>query len=643
MRIKRSCKPLQRVLRTLARRLSNPAAGPRNAKQLTPEEVATILRANEFSKELEENPVINGYYSNCLAANITMEDRSAEAKILSSEASMFAVYDGHAGHMCAEVLSRKLFPYIATALLPAEGRNKLFYSRESQDTKLVEMYRHGKQILSEDVIGVFDELRTDWVDKLRRTKQIFTREDCLTKAFLRMDADLGKAAETDTMTQEGSTYTMLEAAMSGAVACVALIEGSDLYVAGTGDCGAVLGRQKKNGRWTALKLNSEHTASNKKEVDRMKSEHPDDEAKTIIQQNRLFGSLMPLRAFGDFRYKWPVDTLERVAAPTYGRQVISANYRTPPYLTASPDVVHRKITSEDKFLVLATDGLWDVLSPDMVVQLVGDHKNRLPSTLRIKKGYYERVFPQRCVQEFVTLSPSEFYDNPSTYLLRAALGGSLDLVNRQLAVPLGEARNIRDDITVTVIFLKSAGKDEADNQNTKAGMQRNVTETHVEQDPTESVSPKVNEPPKDKGGSMAHSTKWEDIETGGSDDGVACSLKDLDAAVGSGGIIGKKSFKIKGDQIREAGHPTRTTGDSTRINTKHSRASNDFSGTADNSPNTTMGLQWTPDDTARRTTDLTQNNADPTSTNTGGDFSDTIKIPGPDPIKAREELPGENK
>jgi pyruvate dehydrogenase phosphatase len=38
---------------------------------------------------------------------------------------------------------------------------------------------------------------------------------------------------------------------------------------------------------------------------RMQSEHPADEAQTVIRNGRVLGGLEPSRAFGDARYKWP--------------------------------------------------------------------------------------------------------------------------------------------------------------------------------------------------------------------------------------------------------------------------------------------------------------------------------------------------
>ena len=43
----------------------------------------------------------------------------------------------------------------------------------------------------------------------------------------------------------------------------------------------------------------------------MQSEHPADEADTVIQRGRVLGGLEPTRAFGDARYKWPREVQER--------------------------------------------------------------------------------------------------------------------------------------------------------------------------------------------------------------------------------------------------------------------------------------------------------------------------------------------
>lgn len=189
----------------------------------------------------------------------------------------------------------------------------------------------------------------------------------LENAFLRLDQDLSNEA------QENPCTRTLSVAMSGAVACVAHIEGNDLHVANTGDCAAVLGVLTDTGQWLPKKLTNEHNSDNVVEVRRILSEHPIDERDTVIKVERLLGQLAPLRALGDFRYKWKREILENLVTPQFGDHIIPPNYYTPPYLTAQPEVVHHKLRSSDKFLVIGTDGLWDLMSPLQVVRLVGEH------------------------------------------------------------------------------------------------------------------------------------------------------------------------------------------------------------------------------------------------------------------------------
>lgn len=56
--------------------------------------------------------------------------------------------------------------------------------------------------------------------------------------------------------------------------------------------------------------------------------------------------------------------------PVLGESVTSPHYKTPPYLTARPEIIKHTLAPKDKFLVIASDGLWDLLSPTQVVRLV---------------------------------------------------------------------------------------------------------------------------------------------------------------------------------------------------------------------------------------------------------------------------------
>lgn len=187
-------------------------------------------------------------------------------------------------------------------------------------------------------------------------------ENIFIKSFLRLDDDLSREA-LETEKNLRVNQKTLSVAMSGAVSCVAYVNGPNLHVASVGDCQAVLGILGENNQWFPKIVSVQHNSDNMNEVHRILKEHPPSEQDTIIKFDRLLGQLAPLRAFGDFRYKWQRDVLEKIAGPYFGANVVPPHYHTPPYLTARPDVTYHHLTPKDKFLVLATDGLWDFISP----------------------------------------------------------------------------------------------------------------------------------------------------------------------------------------------------------------------------------------------------------------------------------------
>lgn len=91
---------------------------------------------------------------------------------------------------------------------------------------------------------------------------------------------------------------------------------------------------------------------------------------------------MPLRAFGDVRFKWSRELQQSILASMESGvdldslnlyQYIPPNYLTPPYLDVTPDITYHKLRPQDRFLILGTDGLWDELGSEEAVRLVGEH------------------------------------------------------------------------------------------------------------------------------------------------------------------------------------------------------------------------------------------------------------------------------
>ncbi len=193
----------------------------------------------------------------------------------------------------------------------------------------------------------------------------------LRNAFKRLDNDIS----TEALPVGGAVYMeALQVALSGACACVAHVDDLDVHVANVGDARAVIGQTDGNGSWTAHALTSDHSTSSEAECDRIKRKHPSED-RTVIKNNRLLGQLIPLRAFGDMRFKWSMNDLKSVVNildTPYARNIIPQNYYTPPYLSCDPEVTVHRLTSRDRFMVLGSDGLWEQLSDENVVKIVGE-------------------------------------------------------------------------------------------------------------------------------------------------------------------------------------------------------------------------------------------------------------------------------
>jgi len=436
----------------------------KNPILLSPAEASQILRKNESSIDLETKCPIKYYDVNYLGANNPPEDRQAQAKCLSVDSYLFGVFDGHGGYQCSDTVSQRLFDYIALNFLTTkqleeqvkwsnENRNyPLWFAYYSpyEDLRTIKM----KEIHKKSLIQYAEELLTmNMLECINIAEEMQSIDSILTNAFLKLDRDI----ITEALPVPGSMADpdMLEIAMSGSCACVALLKGSDLYVANCGDARAIIGQENDDGSYSPIAVSFDHNCENESEMKRVYSEHPMSEHHALVRDGRLLEMLMPFRAFGDVRFKWSANDMRQYVVPMYGHGVIPNNYFTPPYVTARPEITHRKLGARDKFLVLATDGLWELLDPQKVVQLVGNHMNGqqsfdpyiIPSERPVKvKEIFEELLKRR-----TSLSNQPVDHNSATHLIRYALGKEHVMLSNYLTD--GTPRNIRDDITITVVYF----------------------------------------------------------------------------------------------------------------------------------------------------------------------------------------------
>merc|ERR1712001_541873 len=130
--------------------------------------------------------------------------------------------------------------------------------------------------------------------------------------------------------------------MSGATAITALLRGTDLYVGNAGYSRCIA---SVNGQAEAL--STDHKPSDPMERERI------EKAGGFVEFNRVNGNLALSRAVGDFAFK-----SNQSLKPE--DQIVSG----------SPEVQYRIVDKDWEFILLACDGIWDVLTNQEVADFV---------------------------------------------------------------------------------------------------------------------------------------------------------------------------------------------------------------------------------------------------------------------------------
>ncbi|CAO2832588.1 unnamed protein product [Amaranthus hypochondriacus] len=245
------------------------------------------------------------------------------------------VFDGHGpyGHMVAKKVRDSL---------PQKLNAQWEVSTKNEDAPR-EISLNSSSINSEDAsfISADDESRVSAdLEETDTEPEIFQiLKDSFLKAFRMMDREL-------------RVQTSVDCFCSGTTAVTLIKQGQDLIVGNVGDSRAVLGSRDKNVGLFAEQLTVDLKPNLPAEAERIKKcrgrvfalrDEPD--VARVWLPNTDSPGLAMARAFGDFCLK------------DFG-------------LIAVPDVSYRRLTDKDEFVVLATDGIWDVLSNKEVVDIV---------------------------------------------------------------------------------------------------------------------------------------------------------------------------------------------------------------------------------------------------------------------------------
>jgi len=330
--------------------------GRKILEMMTPDQATDRIRRNEESYLVGRGKGVVRYDVVQLPSNDPIEDDHIE-KIIeaphnasttsgNNDWMFWGVFDGHSGWTTSATLRQSLISYVArelnttyTSATPSQPTNANLPTPSSIDAAI----KRGFLALDKSIVQ-------DSVAQVLQNKS------------------------------KAQAASLLAPALSGACALLSFYDSASktLRVACTGDSRAVLGRRStSNGaKWVALPLSVDQTGGTPSEMARLRAEHPNEP--DVVRNGRVLGGLEPSRAFGDATYKWSKEIQEKMKKEYLGRSA-NPNIRTPPYVTAEPVVTTTQVQPEKgDFVVMATDGLWEMLTNEEVVGLVGSWLEKHP-------------------------------------------------------------------------------------------------------------------------------------------------------------------------------------------------------------------------------------------------------------------------
>lgn len=173
----------------------------------------------------------------------------------------------------------------------------------------------------------------------------------------------------------------------GSCCLVGVICNGLLYIANAGDSRVVLGRAERGTREvTALQLSTEHNANIETVRNELRCLHPND-SQIVVQKHKVWrvkGIIQVSRSIGDAYLK----------KSEFNREPLQPKFRLPepfhkPILNPEPEILVRKLQPGDRFLIFASDGLWEHLSNQEAVDIVQNFPRKGIAKMLVKAALRE--------------------------------------------------------------------------------------------------------------------------------------------------------------------------------------------------------------------------------------------------------------
>ncbi|KAL3766114.1 hypothetical protein ACHAW5_001421 [Stephanodiscus triporus] len=284
--------------------------------------------------------------------NPNLASNSQQAMLIKDH-HLFAVFDGHGGSFASKFCGKHL-----VSTLTAQKDWQAYLTLSSEGYKSSDSVK-GLKFLKSALTSTFLELDTKLIEAQRKIRldQLSQLEnlvysvggDLAHPIFLKGTQEHEKIMNFDRQ-YPSLLPPGINLERSGSTGVVVLITPSHIICANAGDSRAILSKKNK-----VLPLSFDHKPSNDVELTRVEKDGG------FVRNGRVDGDLAVSRSFGDFGYKFG-------NATESGRTSSEAKDHR---VTVHPDIlVYAREPSNDEFLVLACDGIWDRLSNKQCSDLV---------------------------------------------------------------------------------------------------------------------------------------------------------------------------------------------------------------------------------------------------------------------------------
>ncbi|CAM6036279.1 unnamed protein product [Sphagnum compactum] len=171
-----------------------------------------------------------------------------------------------------------------------------------------------------------------------------------------------------TMDKELQLHPDIDCFCSGTTSVTLLKQGQHLVIGNLGDSRAVMGTKDENGNLVPVQLTIDLKPDVPQEADRIR---------------QCKGRIYALKNEPHLRRVW----LPHEEAPGLAMSRTFGDFCLKDYgIIAVPELSYRQLTDQDQFVVLATDGIWDVLSNEEVMELIASAPTRATAACTLVEG-----------------------------------------------------------------------------------------------------------------------------------------------------------------------------------------------------------------------------------------------------------------